>query len=86
MKKIISTALVLILFIFVFFIPVSAQIDDIQKDEVNLNGIASVTSFPANNIGGEHIQSFKSNIAINKDGTIDVKETIVYDFGDLYKY
>lgn len=31
---------------------------------------------------GEHIESFSSNIVINKDGTISVQETIVYSFGD----
>ncbi len=37
-------------------------------------------------IWAESINSFDSNILVNKDGTIDVKETIVYDFGDLYKH
>ncbi len=82
MKKIL-----LLITAFLFFVfPVFAQIDDIQKDEVNLNGIASVTSFPRNDIGGEHIKTFQSEIIINKDGTINVKETIVYDFGDLQKH
>ena len=34
----------------------------------------------------EYIQSFDSQININKDGTIDVNETIVYDFADLQKH
>lgn len=34
----------------------------------------------------EYIQSFNSQININKDGTIDVNETIVYDFADLQKH
>ena len=37
-------------------------------------------------ISGEHIQSYNSQIKINKDGTINVKETIVYDFGSLAKH
>lgn len=37
-------------------------------------------------IGGEHIKSFDWNTIINKDGTIDVKETIVYDFGDRERH
>jgi hypothetical protein len=86
MKKIFSTAFLLILLIFVFFSSVSAQFDDIQKDEVNLDGIASVTPFSSNDIGGERIRSFKANIAINKDGTISIKENISYDFGPLYKH
>ncbi len=35
---------------------------------------------------GEHIQSFNSQITVNKDGTINVKETIVYDFGSLSRH
>lgn len=34
----------------------------------------------------EQIQSFDTKIVINKDGTIDVKERIVYDFGTLEKH
>lgn len=35
---------------------------------------------------GEHIQSFDSQITINADGTINVKETIVYDFDGLERH
>lgn len=87
MKKIFSLALFLILFIFVFIGSATAQINDIQKDEVNLNVIyPSVSVEATNNIVGEHIKSFDSNIVINKNGTVDVKETIIYDFGDLQKH
>lgn len=34
-------------------------------------------------ISGEHIERFDSNIVINKNGTIDVQEHILYDFGSL---
>ncbi len=37
-------------------------------------------------ISGEHIKSFDSNININKDGSIGVKETIFYDFSNLKKH
>ncbi|MFH0979425.1 MAG: DUF2207 domain-containing protein [Candidatus Roizmanbacteria bacterium] len=37
-------------------------------------------------VAAEEIKSFQSDIKINKDGTIDVKETITYDFGDLSKH
>ncbi|NDK09182.1 DUF2207 domain-containing protein [Candidatus Gracilibacteria bacterium] len=37
-------------------------------------------------VNAEEIKSFQSDIKINKDGTIDVKETITYDFGDLYRH
>jgi len=37
-------------------------------------------------VKAEYIQSFESQININKDGTIDVNETIVYDFADLQKH
>lgn len=37
-------------------------------------------------VKAEYIQSFDSKININKDGTIDVNETIVYDFVDLQKH
>lgn len=32
---------------------------------------------------GEHIESFNTDITVNKDGTIDVVETILYDFDTL---
>ena len=35
---------------------------------------------------GEHIKNFDSQITINKDGTIDVKESIIYDFGSLERH
>lgn len=34
----------------------------------------------------ERINQFKSGITINKSGTIDVVETIVYDFGSQYRH
>ncbi len=37
-------------------------------------------------IFGEHIQSFDSKININKDGSIDVGETIIYDFSNLTRH
>lgn len=83
MKKIIIGLLLIIAFVF----PVSAQIDDIQPDAVNLNAIYPDETFETStNITGEHIKSFQSEIAINKDGTIDVKELIVYDFSTLNKH
>ncbi|MFA6081441.1 MAG: DUF2207 domain-containing protein [Patescibacteria group bacterium] len=83
MKKIIIGLLLFIIFVF----PVSAQINDIQPDAVNLNAIYSTGSVEtASNITGEHIKSFQSEITINKDGTIDVKETIIYDFSTLDKH
>ena len=57
---------------------VSAQINDIQPDAVNLNAIYPTDSVEtSSNITGEHIKSFQSEITINKDGTIGVKEIIV---------
>lgn len=47
-------------------------------------GFASISW--AQDVQGEYIQSFDSNIKINKEGTIDVVEKIVYDFDDLYKH
>ncbi len=83
MKKI----FVVLLLFFVLSLPASAQINDIQKDAVNLNAIYPTDSAEtSNNIADEHIKSFNSNIYVNEDGTIDVKETIVYDFGDLQKH
>lgn len=73
--------------IIAFVFPVSAQIDDIQPDEVNLNAIyPDETVETSTNITGEHIKSFQSEILINKDGTIDVKESIIYDFSTLNKH
>ncbi|MEK7495489.1 MAG: DUF2207 domain-containing protein [Patescibacteria group bacterium] len=66
---------------------VSAQINDIQPDAVNLNAIYPTDSVEtSSNITGEHIKSFQSEITINKDGTIGVKEIIVYDFDSLQKH
>ena len=35
---------------------------------------------------GEHIKSFASEIYVNQDGTIDIKEIINYDFDSLQKH
>ncbi|KKP66146.1 MAG: hypothetical protein UR63_C0037G0005 [Candidatus Roizmanbacteria bacterium GW2011_GWC2_35_12] len=88
MKKI----LVVFLLFFILVIPVSAQFDDIQEDQVRINEITSSSppaggSAPPRDFSNtEHIQSFQSEVNINKDGTIDVKETIVYDFGNLSRH
>lgn len=37
-------------------------------------------------VSAEEIQSFGTDIKINQDGTISVKESIVYDFGSLYRH
>lgn len=37
-------------------------------------------------VRAEEIKSFDSEININKDGTINVKETINYDFGDIERH
>lgn len=37
-------------------------------------------------VKAEQINSFNSQISINKDGTIDVRETIVYNFDNLQKH
>ncbi|MFA6513450.1 MAG: DUF2207 domain-containing protein, partial [Patescibacteria group bacterium] len=86
MKKIIVGLLLSV--IFISFSSVSAQVNDIQPDAVNLNAIYPSESAGEanNNITGEHIKSFDSNIIINKDGTIDVKESIIYDFSTLNKH
>lgn len=36
--------------------------------------------------GTEHIKNFDSSITINKDGTVRVEETIIYDFGPLERH
>ncbi len=71
MKKILIGLLLFVTLVF----PVSAQFDDIQESTSNFQEVV-----------GEHIKSFNSDILINKDGRIDVKETIVYDFGQLQKH
>lgn len=75
MKKILLIIMLLVMGYGLLGYSVKAQIDDIQLD-------AEATS----NITGEHIKSFNSNISINKDGTVDVKETIIYDFDYLNKH
>ena len=42
--------------------------------------------FIASSVRAEEIKNFKSVININKDGTIDVQETIAYDFGELDRH
>lgn len=37
-------------------------------------------------VSAEEIQSFHSDIKVNKDGTVNVKETITYDFGSLDRH
>lgn len=50
------------------------------------NSAPSSLQYPPSNITGEHIQFFDSKIDIKKDGSIFVKETIVYDFDSLQKH
>ena len=42
--------------------------------------------FIVSTVSAEEIKSFKSVININRDGTIDVVETIAYDFGQLDRH
>ncbi len=42
--------------------------------------------FAVVSVRAEQINDFDARININKDGTINVKETILYDFGDLIKH
>src|SRR3989304_7172179 len=37
-------------------------------------------------VSAEEIRSFGTDIAINADGTINVKETLAYDFGNLDRH
>jgi len=48
--------------------------------------IISYLLFGIKGVWAEEIKNFKVDIVINKNGTIDVKETIVYDFGRLYRH
>ena len=63
-------------------------IDEIQPDQVNLKtiGITDTETTSQTTITGEHIKSFVSQITVRKDGKIDVKEIIVYDFSDLDRH
>jgi len=80
--------IVLIFAAFLFFVlPVSAQFDDIQKDVVDVDQFISGASAQVeDNLDGEHIKVFESNIDINEDGSINVKETIVYDFNRITRH
>lgn len=82
MKKIVFG----LLLFFALTIPVSAQIDDIQPDAINVNQFVDNETTSYTQITGEHVKSFDSNIVINKDGTIDVKEKIIYNFDSLQKH
>jgi len=82
MKKIILLITAFLLFAF----PIFAQFDNIQKDEVNLENIYGQEESYTFEITGEHIRSFKSDIEITKEGRINVRETIVYDFTNLQKH
>jgi len=87
MKKIFLVIMLLVIGYGLFGSSIRAQINDIQPDAVNLNGIYPTDSVEStDSIIGERIKSFDSNININKDGTIDVKETILYDFDYLQKH
>lgn len=35
---------------------------------------------------GEHISDFQTHVVVNQDGTVDVTETIYYDFGSLQRH
>ncbi|MCX7955651.1 MAG: DUF2207 domain-containing protein [Patescibacteria group bacterium] len=75
------------LVVFLFFVlPVFSQFEEIEKDQVNLDSIIDTSSYSETSITGEHIRLFNADIRINKDATIDIKETIVYDFFDLEKH
>jgi len=55
---------------------VSAQVDE-----------SDIAVIPTQDFTGqEHIQDFQTAVVVNRDGTIDVKETILYDFGYQYKH
>jgi len=82
MKKI----LIGLLFFVTLVFPVSAQFDDIQKDEVKVDQFIENETTNFQEVSGEHIKSFDSEIYVNQDGTIDVKETIIYDFSDLQRH
>lgn len=50
------------------------------------NSQAQTTTTSPVTISGEHIESFDSNITIRKDGSVNVKETILYDFSTLSRH
>ncbi|MCS6956262.1 MAG: DUF2207 domain-containing protein [Patescibacteria group bacterium] len=82
MKKIF---IFLVIFLF-FSFPVFAQFEEIEKDQANLDSIIDTSSYEKTKLIGGHIRLFNADIRINKDATIDIKETIVYDFFDLEKH
>ncbi len=45
------------------------------------SGSATTAGATSTQSSGEHIESFESIVDVNADGSIDVTETIVYDFG-----
>ncbi len=76
---------VLFLFSIVFCLlsnPVFAQTEINTQDDFTTNVLDSVND----SIIGEKIQKFSSDITIKKDGSIEVKETIVYDFTSLSRH
>jgi len=48
--------------------------------------LAHVVNPEIPSLTGEHIESFNADITVNKDGTINVVETILYDFSDLERH
>lgn len=64
--------------------------EDIAKDEVNLKALGIDTSETTDTtetaITGEHIKLFQTNIVVQKNGSILVKEIINYDFDTLQKH
>ena len=84
MKKIIF---ILIIYLSLLF-PVFGQSENIQLDQANINSLieTSENSLSSTTIQGEYIRDFSSEIVINKDGTINIKEKILYDFLDKQKH
>lgn len=73
----------LFLFIFLLF-PFSASAQSFETPEQIQERVT--TSIREAALRGEHIKSFTSDIQVLKDGRIEVKETIVYNFGELERH
>lgn len=65
-------------FCFILFLFVPVNIYGQASAQTRTESLTSIT--------GEHIEDYRSEIKVNKDGTIDVTENILYDFDTLDRH
>lgn len=69
-----------------FYIKNAYRIIELMKKILIFFSFLLIFLFITSSVLAEQINDFSSKITINKNGTIAVDETIVYDFGDLQRH